>query len=182
MILPIIGGVTIGRIGKRRQPFHVAQAASACRAAQAALWAVALVASLGVNRLLIGRTSPSSRTTPGVATACDTGLHRTPVPVEKNMMSLPEYVVEAPDILTIDALKVVAKPPYKIEPLDILQVTASGTRPEQPISGNYSVDPSGAINLGAPYGWVRVSGMTLEEASQEVEQMLQRPWRARESP
>jgi hypothetical protein len=112
---------------------------------------------------------------PKVAVApCENGLHRTPVPVEKNMMSLPEYVIEAPDILTVDAIKVIPKPPYKIEALDILQVTASGTRPEQPIAGSYSVDPGGAINLGAPYGWVHVAGMTLEEASREVEATLRR--------
>ncbi len=103
---------------------------------------------------------------PAVATApCASGLHRTPVPVEKNMMTLPEYTIEPPDLLTISAVKLVPKPPYKIEPLDTLRVDAVGTRPEQPIAGTYTVDTGGTLNLGAPYGWVHVSGMTLEEAS-----------------
>ena len=102
------------------------------------------------------------------------GLHRTPVPVEKNMMALPDYVVEPPDILTIDAIKLVPKPPYRIDPLDQLQITVTGTRPDQPINGLYAVDAGGSINLGAPYGWVKVNAMTLEGASRAVEDSLRR--------
>ena len=108
------------------------------------------------------------------AARCDNGLYRTPVPIEKHMMTLPEYVIEPPDILNIEAVKLVPKPPYKIEPLDTLQVNVSGTRPDQPISGNYTVDTGGSLNLGAPYGWVQVSGMTLEQASRTLEEMLRR--------
>jgi polysaccharide biosynthesis/export protein len=111
---------------------------------------------------------------PAAMTPCANGMHRTPVPVEKNMMTLPDYVIEPPDILTVEAVKLVPKSPYKIEPLDTLHVTAVGTRPEQPIAGDYTVDTGGALNLGAPYGWVHVSGMTLEEASRAVEETLRR--------
>jgi polysaccharide biosynthesis/export protein len=107
-------------------------------------------------------------------TPCANGLHRTPVPVEKNMMTLPEYVIEPPDLLAISAVKLVPKPPYKIEPLDTLQVNAIGTRPEQPVAGTYTVDTGGTLNLGAPYGSVHVSGMTLEEAARTVEDALRR--------
>jgi polysaccharide export outer membrane protein len=108
------------------------------------------------------------------AAPCSNGLHRTPVPIEKNMMTLPEYVIEPPDILSIEAIKLVPKPPYKIEPLDTLQVNATGTRPDQPISGNFTVDTGGSLNLGAPYGWIHVSGMTLEQATRAVEDTLRR--------
>ena len=57
------------------------------------------------------------------------------VPTEKDKTSLPSYVIEPPDTLLIDAVKLVPKPPYKIEPLDILQILVVGTLQDQPISG-----------------------------------------------
>ena len=42
------------------------------------------------------------------------------LPHELAKASMPTYVIEPPDILTIDAIRIVPKPPYKIEPLDEL--------------------------------------------------------------
>src|SRR5215831_19854409 len=94
------------------------------------------------------------------------------VPTELNKVSLPPYVIEPPDILLVDALRIVPKEPFHIEPLDILQVDAEGTLPEAPIHGLYQVEPGGMLNLGASYGKVRVGGLSLDEAAGAVEKQL----------
>jgi len=45
-----------------------------------------------------------------------------PQPRELSKVLLPAYTIEAPDILLIEAVKVVPKDPYSIEPLDLLQI------------------------------------------------------------
>jgi polysaccharide export outer membrane protein len=85
---------------------------------------------------------------------------------------LPEYVIEPPDILQIDALQVVPLPPYRIKSLDILAIRVAKALAEEPIAGLYSVDPDGTINLGFSYGTVRVAGMTLVEAKAAIEKQL----------
>jgi polysaccharide export outer membrane protein len=93
-------------------------------------------------------------------------------PRELAKMSLPAYVVEPPDILLIDAVRVVPLPPYKIQPLDVLLIQASGTLEKEPINGLYGVEPEGTISLGLTYGSVRVSGMTMDEARAAIEKQL----------
>src|SRR5215475_9846390 len=67
------------------------------------------------------------------------GAPPTYVPTELKKVSLPPYVIEPPDILLIDALRIVPKEPFHIEPLDILQVDAEGTLFDAPIHGLYQV-------------------------------------------
>jgi polysaccharide export outer membrane protein len=95
-----------------------------------------------------------------------------PSPRELNKISLPAYRVEPPDVLLIDAVKVVPKPPYHVEPLDVLQVFVLGTLPDQPITGNYPVEADGTIMLGPAYGSVKVTGLTLAEAREAVTEHL----------
>lgn len=95
-------------------------------------------------------------------------------PREKEMMSLPTYVVAPPDVLLIDAVKVVPKSPYHIEPLDQLELKVAGTLPDQPITGPYTIEPSGTVNLGGAYGRIPVMGLTLEEATHAIDQHLRR--------
>jgi polysaccharide export outer membrane protein len=85
---------------------------------------------------------------------------------------MPNYIIEAPDILLIDALRVVPKPPYKIDTLDALLITATQTLPTEPISGLYVVEPDGTINLGLSYGTVRVVGLTIPQAKDEILRVL----------
>jgi polysaccharide export outer membrane protein len=96
------------------------------------------------------------------------------VPLEKSKVSLPPYRIEPPDILYIDAVKIVPKSPYRISPQDILTVNANGTLPNQPIGGNLAVDPGGAIDLGPGVGRVNVAGLSLEEAAEVVDRQLRR--------
>ncbi|MCS7161300.1 MAG: polysaccharide biosynthesis/export family protein [Gemmatales bacterium] len=113
-----------------------------------------------------------------LAGCCD--LHRggeiylPEMPRELQKVTMPPYIIEPPDILLIDAVRVIPLPPYRIEPLDILLIQAAGTLPDEPIAGLYRVEPDGTIPLGAHYGSVRVVGQTLEEARLTIEAHLRK--------
>ena len=96
------------------------------------------------------------------------------VPRELVKVTLPDYRVEPPDILLIEAVRAVPKPPYKAEPLDVLFVQLPPAVPnEPPLSGTISVEPDGTINLGAAYrGSVSVVGKTLPEIQKAIEKHL----------
>ena len=94
-------------------------------------------------------------------------------PREKAMISLPAYRLEAPDVLTIEMLKLVPLPPYRAEIYDVLQIQVVGTFPDQPINGLYIVEAEGTVNLGPTYGVVRVVGMTFDEIRPAIQGHLQ---------
>ncbi len=102
------------------------------------------------------------------------------VPTEKDKSTLPTYVIEPPDILLIDAIKLVPKSPYHIESLDVVQISVSGTLIDQPISGQYPVDPSGVVDLGPAYGKVHILGQTVDEAQKTIEKHLRKTLKAPE--
>jgi polysaccharide export outer membrane protein len=86
---------------------------------------------------------------------------------------LTPYVVDVPDVLLIDAVKVVPKPPYHIEPQDTLEIFVQGTLVDQNIAGPYPVEADGTIMLGPAYGSIKVSGFTLSEAQQAIRTQLE---------
>ncbi len=97
------------------------------------------------------------------------------LPKELQKVSHPTYVVETPDILIINATRVIPLPPYRVEPLDqiyvVVQNTLNQDEPDARINGIYPIDPEGTINLGANYGGaVRVVDLT----TSEIEQLLTR--------
>lgn len=94
------------------------------------------------------------------------------VPRELSKVALPDYVIEPPDILMIDAIKVVPKSPYRIESLDLLAIEVPGALPDHPIEGQLVVEPGGTIDLGPPYGSVQVAGLDTHEAARVVENKL----------
>lgn len=95
-------------------------------------------------------------------------------PSELRRTSLPTYVVEPPDILLIDAIKLVPKPPYLIEALDVLQIVVVGTLLGQDIAGQFVVDPSGMVDLGPSYGKVYVMGQSIADATTTIDKHLRR--------
>lgn len=70
-------------------------------------------------------------------------------------VALPPYVIEAPDVLTIEA---VLKDP---------KTGATDRLPTQPISGSFLVRPDGTVGLGV-WGSVSVTGLTTEQASAAI--------------
>jgi polysaccharide biosynthesis/export protein len=96
------------------------------------------------------------------------------MPIELKKVSLPEYVIEPPDILTIDLVRGAPLPPYHIEPLDALQISVAEALPNEPIAGVFTVEPEGTINLGLSYGSIRVAGLTLDQARAAILKQLQR--------
>lgn len=94
------------------------------------------------------------------------------MPRELSKTVLPEYVVEPPDVLVIDALHVVPKAPYQLRTQDVLAIEVPGTLPDYPISGAFPIQVGGMVTLGYPYGSVQVGGKTLEQARTAIEEQL----------
>lgn len=74
-------------------------------------------------------------------------------PRELRKTSMPDYTVEPPDVLTIDAVSLVPQAPYLLRPLDVLSVQAVGLPEDGPLpgTGEYSVGVDGTIVLGGGY-------------------------------
>ena len=100
-------------------------------------------------------------------------------PRELQKVTLPDYIIEPPDILTIDAVTLVPHPPYRLHPLDVVKVTASGL-PDQPISGDVTVGIDGTLVLGFGYDKennayqpLKVDGMTMPELHDAIKKRLE---------
>ncbi len=102
----------------------------------------------------------------------DVPLPPVDVPRELKKVTLPDYVIEPPDILLIDAVAILPRGPYRAQPLDILFIEASPSFPEQPISGQYTVTVEGFVTLGPGYGTVFVAGLTMSEAAEAIRRRL----------
>jgi polysaccharide export outer membrane protein len=96
------------------------------------------------------------------------------IPRELDKVSLPDYIIEPPDILLIDTVRGSPLPPYRIEPLDALQIQVADALPNEPIAGIYVVEPEGTVNLGLSYGSVPVAGLSLEQARASITTQLRR--------
>lgn len=90
------------------------------------------------------------------------------VPRELDMVSLPAYTIEPPDILFIQAVKIVPKAPHKLEPFDALLIRVSNAFADQPLQDAFFIDPEGTVDLGPGYGRVKVVGLTTDEAKAEI--------------
>ncbi|HEY6564878.1 MAG TPA: polysaccharide biosynthesis/export family protein, partial [Pirellulaceae bacterium] len=94
-------------------------------------------------------------------------------PAELCKVALPTYRLEAPDILIVGLVTTTPKEPYYIHSLDILRIIAAGTLEEEPIAGDYQVQPGGLLNLGPSYGTVMLQGLTIAEARDAIARQLQ---------
>ncbi|HEV3237500.1 MAG TPA: polysaccharide biosynthesis/export family protein [Gemmataceae bacterium] len=90
------------------------------------------------------------------------------VPKELKKVNMPEYIIEPPDLLLIDAVRLIPKAPYRLQPLDTLLIRAVNVLPTDPIENVYGIETDGQVNLGFAYGAVPVAGLTLEEAQLAV--------------
>ncbi|MBI3837008.1 MAG: polysaccharide biosynthesis/export family protein [Planctomycetia bacterium] len=129
------------------------------------LWIVALAAATGC-RAIVDRPEPrlvGPQTPPPIGE---------PVPTEKDKSTLPIYTIEPPDILLIDVLKVVPKPPYRIKATDVLSIEVEGTSDFAPIRDRFIVDSGGQVDLGPRYHKVHVAGLTIDEAVEAIRKFL----------
>ena len=78
------------------------------------------------------------------------------------------YTVEPSDILVVEAIHIVPKSPYLLRTGDLIAINVAGTLPDSPISGAFPIQPGGMVNLGAPYGTVKVTNMTTEGAQTAI--------------
>ncbi len=128
---------------------------------QGSSWRAAIILVAG---LFAGCHSTPDKTIQKAADYPDLAL-----PKELNKTSQPIYTIEPPDILFIEATRVIPLPPYKVQPLDALFLNASGLPEKDPILGIYPVDPDGTINLGVLYGGtIRV----VDLSTPEIEKLL----------
>lgn len=115
----------------------------------------------------------------------DDPQHNAPVypemPKELQMVTMPDYVIEPPDLLTIQAVNLIPKAPYTLHALDSIMIETSGLPPEAPVVGEYTVGIDGTITLGfgydeqtigGAYRPLRVAGMTLSEAQAVIRERL----------
>ena len=93
-------------------------------------------------------------------------------PRELSKVSMPAYRIEPPDLLLIEATKLVPRPPFRIEIYDVLMISASGTIPNQPIGGYFLVEAEGFVSFGPGYEPIRVVGLTIDEAAAEITRKL----------
>jgi polysaccharide export outer membrane protein len=103
------------------------------------------------------------------------------VPRELYKTTLAEYVIEPPDVLSIEAVSLIPKAPYKLRPLDVVSVVVSGVSEEGNISGQYSVQPNGIIQIIPPgnasplaskLGAIPAAGKTVEEVQKYLIDLL----------
>src|SRR5207237_1323514 len=69
-------------------------------------------------------------------------------------------------------VRMVPRPPYRIEPLEALLINVTDTLPSQPIAGPFTVSLEGTINLDYSYGSVYVGGLTPEQAQLAIRRAL----------
>src|SRR5437868_5685923 len=96
------------------------------------------------------------------------------VPRELSKAVLPEYMIEPPDIVVIDALHVTPRPPYRLRTQDVLSIDVRGAFPDFPIKGAYPIQIGGIVSFGHPYGPLEVGGMTVEEAREAIQKHLEK--------
>lgn len=94
------------------------------------------------------------------------------VPRELDKVTLPRYVVEPPDILLIEGVKLVPKSPHKFDIFDVVMVRVTGAYPDQPIDNAYNIDADGNVDLGPTYGRIKVAGLIATEAEDKIRSEL----------
>ena len=94
------------------------------------------------------------------------------MPRELSKVVLPTYTIEPPDILVIEAIHVVPRSPYALRTGDVMAINVIGTLPDAPVTGAFPIQPGGIVNLGPPYGAVRLSGLSVQQAEEEIRRVL----------
>lgn len=105
-------------------------------------------------------------------------------PSELRKVSLPDYVIEPPDVLVIDVRTGQRRPDDEIQCGELLHVRVTSTLPADPFNPQTTqaipsfdetcrVQPDGTLLLNPEYGAVTVRGLTVPEARRMIELHLQ---------
>jgi polysaccharide biosynthesis/export protein len=103
------------------------------------------------------------------------------VPRELMKTTLADYVIEPPDVLSIEAITLIPRSPYKLRPFDVVNVIVMGVTEDANISGQYAVQPNGSLQVISPGGTgplaaklaaVPAVGKTVEEVQQYLLNVL----------
>ena len=100
------------------------------------------------------------------------------VPREQSKVTLPDYIIEPPDILSIEGISLVPKSPYQLRVYDVVSIGAVGLPEEESINGEYAVQPDGSLQLGPSVGSVQALGLTNEQLQQQILAKLQQVYTA----
>ncbi len=101
------------------------------------------------------------------------------VPKELYKTVLPEYIIEPPDLLSIEAVSLIPSESYRLKPLDAITLVTTADVPlgEFDLSAEYGVQPNGVIQLRTVTGDVpvgmnlaplKIAGLTTHEVEQQV--------------
>ena len=97
------------------------------------------------------------------------------LPRELDMVTMAEYIIEPPDVLRIDAIRLIPPSPYRVDTLDSLFIQVPDLPAEDAVNGLYVVNADGSIALGASCGPpLRVLGMSLEQVKAAVDEQLKK--------
>ncbi|MAT72647.1 MAG: hypothetical protein CMJ58_24470 [Planctomycetaceae bacterium] len=91
-------------------------------------------------------------------------------------VSLPDYIIEPPDVLTIEAISLVPKQPYRLGPLDSVTILTEGLPDSANLSGEFIVQANGTVQLGFEFGAIPAAGLTVEELQQQLLAKLQQTY------
>jgi polysaccharide biosynthesis/export protein len=94
------------------------------------------------------------------------------IPREQAKVTLPDYIIEPPDVLTIEATSLVPKGPYKLRVFDVLSINTSGLTEADEIAGNYTIQPNGTIQLGHSLRPIQAAGHTADEVQSTILQQM----------
>jgi len=90
------------------------------------------------------------------------------VPSELCKASIPDYIIEPPDILTIEAIRLLPRQPYKLQALDSVMVQIVDSSGEILYEATSSIDPSGWLPLGPVFGSLEARGRTIEDVREAI--------------
>ena len=90
------------------------------------------------------------------------------VPREQTMVVQPDYIIEPPDVLAIEAISLVPKDPYLLRPFDVVSIFSKGLSEEESIAGDYTLQPNGTIQLGHSFGTIQAAGRSAEQLQEEL--------------
>jgi len=94
------------------------------------------------------------------------------IPREHAKVTMPDYIVEPPDILTIEAITLIPKSPYQLRPYDVVTIFSSQLPEADTLAGEFTVQPNGTVQLGRSIGPIQTAGQTVQQLQEAISARL----------